>query len=442
MTPNSLTILSMPPRHGKTYLASHYAPPWYLGNFPTRRAMLSSYSAELAEGFGRKARDVLARRGPDIFGVSVSSDSRAANRWEVALHGGEMYSIGVGGVATGRGFDLGIIDDYIKNSEEALSPVIRQKIWDWYVTSWITRRQPGASEIIVATRWHSDDLIGRLLEESRHGGRPVREIRLPAIAEADDPIGRQPGESLWPEMYPIEKLREIERTQAFWFSALYQQRPVPMGGTLFRADWFKQFDWITEDGPGYEGLVVGETGTRYMHGRTSRHMFVDPSLGQKNSDRVAIGIFGLPDDAQQLFTLWMTSERIPLEQIIPRLDRLARAWRVDSCCMEANGFQVQLAKSARAVLPCPVREIDPEGKSKLVRGIPAVELCHAGDLLVPESAPWLSEYIAELCNWTGSDGDRDDQVDVTAYAVRELLTARDGGDERPSAGSTKAGWRR
>lgn len=426
----------MPPRHGKSYTISSPLPAWYLGNWPDRRVMLGSHTAELSTGFGRKARDLLSRFGPQFFGVSVREDSRAADRWEVARHGGEMYSLGIGGPATGRGADLLILDDFCKNAEEALSPTYRQKAWDWYTTTWLTRKQPGASEVIVATRWHDDDLIGRRLADLK--GESVRVLRLPAIAEEDDELGRAPGEALWPDKYPLARLEEIKRTQSFWFNALYQQRPTPLGGTLFRSDWFKRFAWVSGAGPQSEGIVVADTGARYLHGNVRRLMIVDPSLGQKNSDRVAAGIFGITSDNRRVCVLHMVSERIPIELIVPRLKKLATDWRVDACLMEANGFQVTLARSARDSLPCPVREIDPKGKSKLVRGTPAVELAAAGDLLVPESAPWLGEFIGELCNWTGSDGDRDDQVDVVSYAVREMMDRRSSGsNEQPVVGRPK-----
>lgn len=400
--------------------------------------MLASHTAEMASGFGRKARDLLSEHGPSIFGVQVRGDSRAADRWEVAGHGGEMYSVGVGGAITGRGGDLMILDDYVKNAEEALSPTIRQKTWDWYTTTWLTRKQPGASEIIVATRWHEDDLIGRRLEDLAKSGEPHRVLRLPAIAEEHDELGRQPGEALWPDRYPIKRLETIRRTQSFWFNALYQGRPTPLGGTLFKAGWFKPYDWIGVAGPSFDGLAMRETGMRYMRNRCAVLMVVDPSLGQKNSDRVAIGVFCLSADMQRVFVLHMTSERIPLELIVPRIERLEQVWRPQAIHFEANGFQVQLARSAREVCTAPVVEIDPQGKSKLVRGIPAVELCSSGDLLIPDGEPWVTDYVDELARWTGSEGDRDDQVDVTAYAVRQLLEYRDSHcSAQPKAGPTK-----
>lgn len=214
-------------------------------------------------------------------------------------------------------------------------------------------------------------------------------------------------------------------------------------GALIKLDWFNQsrFEWVTESGPGFEGVVVQETGERYMHGRVNRVMVCDPSLGGKGSDRCAIGIFGIPDDHSRVFVLHMVSKRLQLEEIVERLDRLARAWRVDVCLMEANGFQVTVAKSARNKLPCPVREIDPEGKSKVVRAMPMVELAHTKRLMLPNKAEWLYEYQDEMCSWSGVDGERDDCVDVTAYAVRELMSRRGyDTDDAPTVGPGKAGY--
>lgn len=403
-----------------------------------------AYEADYAATWGRKCRDLLAEYGDEVFGVQVDPSSRAADRWDILGRKDSFKTAGIGGPIMGRGFNLLIIDDPIKNAEEAMSATILQKHWDWFVSTAENRLEPGASIVVIMHRWHSLDLIGRIKSKFKEIGKPVVDFRLPGLAEADDPLGRQEGQALWPQRYNVEKLEQKRALNPFWFAALYQGRPVPMGGALFKSEWFnRKFDWITEAGPGFEGLIVRETGQRYMHGRIRRIMVVDPSLGGKGSDKCSIGIYGLSDDNKRCFVLFSVSERVPVEDIVPRLDRLARAWKVDVCLMEANGFQVMLAKSARDKLPCQVREIDPQGKSKVVRATNALELACAGDLLTPDasSSPWLTDWMTEHCEWSGQDGDIDDQCDCTSYACIELRSRdRNTSREGPTSGKTKAGW--
>lgn len=446
-TPNSLTIVNVPPRHGKSVLVSQYTPAWILGKWPDKNVILGGYEARFAASWGRKARDVLDRWGEPVFGVRVRQDLRAADRWEVAGHSGGMMTAGVGGAFTGYGFHIGIIDDSLKNSEEALSKTIRDKQWDWYQSTWLTRREPGASEFIIATRWHADDLTGRIIADARETGRPINHIRLAALAEDDDELGRKPGEALWPERYPVKRLKEIERTLGFWFPALYQQRPVPMGGALFKAEWFTntRFAWLGTPGGECEGYRLRTTGRSYRAGDCPRFMIVDPSLGKKDAgDPQGFGVFAVtPTD--QLLTLRAKSMRIHFERLVDEIADWYETWRPDFIGMEANGFQVLLAREARANprIRCPIREIDPKGKSKLVRGIPAVETAANGNVFVPDE-DWVAPFIEELTEWTGAEDDRDDRVDILSYAVMELLTVRnqvDDVDRRPAVGRPRYGVR-
>ena len=176
-------MVTLPPRHGKSQLISQYFPAWYLGTFPDRRTILTSYEAGFAAGWGRRARDVLEEFGPEVFEVSVREDSSAADRWDINGHVGGMITAGVGGAITGRGADLLIIDDPVKNSEDAASKTMRDKAWEWYQSTAYTRLEPGGAIILVMTRWNEDDLAGRILKESQTGGEKWEVMNLPAIAE-------------------------------------------------------------------------------------------------------------------------------------------------------------------------------------------------------------------------------------------------------------------
>ena len=221
-----LLVIEAPPRHGKSQLVSHWLPIWYLSIFPDRKVMLASYETTFARSWGRKARDAF-QSFSHLTGYTVDPAHASAGEWGVHKHGGGMKTAGAGGPLTGEGTTCLIIDDPLKNAEQALSPTIRDGLWDWWQTTASTRIEPGGIAIVMATRWHPEDLSGRLLAEAEAGnGEPVRHIHLPAIAEDGDILGRKPGEALWPSQWPVEHLEQRrEAMGTFWWRALYQQSP-------------------------------------------------------------------------------------------------------------------------------------------------------------------------------------------------------------------------
>ncbi|MFM9373262.1 terminase large subunit domain-containing protein [Streptomyces sp. Da 82-17] len=236
-------MLTMPPRHGKSQRASRWGPLWYLRRNPTHRVMLASYGADLADDHGRWVRDQLREHAPTL-GVRLDDASRAANRFDLeqprgsSVRGG-MVTAGVGGSLTGKGFNLGIIDDPFKGSDDANSPAQRERVWNWYQSVFYTRRAPGASIILINTRWHEDDLSGRILATEPENWIL---IDLPALALSEtDPLGRQVGDALWPEQYDAAELARTKRAvgERVWW-ALYQQQPRPLEGGVWK------WPWITE----------------------------------------------------------------------------------------------------------------------------------------------------------------------------------------------------
>lgn len=245
-------LVAMPPRHGKSELCSKYLPAWFVGTHPERRVILTSYESDFAESWGRKARGLLAEYGK-AFGVSLSGGSQAAHRWDLEGHAGGMVSLGVGGAITGRGADLLIVDDPVKNAEQALSRKRHENTWDWWESTALSRLEPQAHVVVMQTRWHEDDLAGRLVAHSQRddvrrndaeqaegtssSGPTWRILSFPALAEQAEPCGRKVGEALWPERWPRAELEEVrEHRRPTWWSALYQQQPVPPGGLMFRRD--------------------------------------------------------------------------------------------------------------------------------------------------------------------------------------------------------------
>ena len=227
-------MISMPPRHGKSELASKRFPAWYLGRNPDRQVITASYNSDLASDFGRQVRNIVReRRFQNVFPeVTLAEDSQAANRWNTS-GGGSYVAAGVGTAITGRGAHLLLIDDPVKDREEADSEHRRDTIWNWYTSTAYTRLMPGGAVILIMTRWHEDDLAGKLIEAER-GGDQWDKLILPAI---DDK-----GEALWPERYPVDRLERIRAAISFTgvrdWESLFQQNPTPSEGTYFKREWF------------------------------------------------------------------------------------------------------------------------------------------------------------------------------------------------------------
>ena len=228
-------MLLVPPRHGKSELASRRFPAFYLGHHPDRHFLSVSATADLAADFGRDVRNLIsgAEYG-SLFETELAADSHAKGKWHTSA-GGVYYSVGIGGAVLGRGAHVMLIDDPFASMEEALSEATRKKVWDWYTGTAYNRLMPGGAIVVISHRMHEDDLAGRLLAQQAAGGDRWEVVELPAI---DDK-----GEALWPEAYPIAALERIRlNTQPRFWSALYQQRPTPDTGDYFKADWLKPYD--------------------------------------------------------------------------------------------------------------------------------------------------------------------------------------------------------
>lgn len=235
-------LLTMPPRHGKSSFINYLAS-WWLGNFPDQRVILLSYGAELANWWSNKSRMFLEEWGSSLFNITPYG---SATGWGIEGREGGMRAAGVGGPITGFGADLLIADDLIKNAEEAGSQVMRDHTWDWWNSTAYTRLEPNGVAVMIATRWHRDDPIGRILEQQRLDPESERWdlFNLPAIAEEEEAswpegMGRKVGEPLWPMRFDTERLNEIRKIQGeYYWSALYQQRPTPLGGGMFKEHYF------------------------------------------------------------------------------------------------------------------------------------------------------------------------------------------------------------
>lgn len=237
-------IFCLPPRGGKSEVCSKKFPAWVLGRNPDFEIILSTYAAELSYDFSRIARDTLREWGPALWGTKVSEGSSSVAKWSIEGHRGGLAAAGVGGPITGRGAAIAIIDDPVKNAEEASSKVVQDKIWDWYRSTLYTRLAPDSAVVIIMTRWAEDDLVGRLVEEMEsEDGEDWDVLSIPAIAEADDPMGRSPGAPYWPERFSLEWLeRRRLAVGPFYWEALYQQHPLDAKGQIFNPDLMHKID--------------------------------------------------------------------------------------------------------------------------------------------------------------------------------------------------------
>jgi len=228
-------MVTMPPRHGKSELCSKYFPAWYLGQHPECRVILSSYEAGFAAEWGHKVRELINEYGKLMQEpLMVDPSSHAKNRWDLYMHKGGMQTAGVGGAITGKGAKILIIDDPVKNSEQAFSQVYRDKAKEWYRSTAFTRLEPDGAVILIQTRWHEDDLGGWLLSDSKEDWTV---IDMPAISEE--------GNALWPDRFNIERLNQIKyEVGDYWFSAMYQQKPQPPEGGILKRSWLKYYDDI------------------------------------------------------------------------------------------------------------------------------------------------------------------------------------------------------
>ena len=387
--------VTMPPRHGKSELVSKAFPAWYLGTFPDRRIILASYEADFAAGWGRRARTLLEEYGPDLWGVDVDKRSSAADRWDIAEHAGGMITAGVGGPITGRGAHVLVIDDPIKNAEEAASQTLRDKIHEWYLSTAYTRLEsdPEGAIIIVMTRWNEDDLLGRELA----GGEDWQVLNFCAIAEEGDNLGRQRGEALWPERFPKERLDRIAaKIGPYWWNALYQQRPTAPEGGIIKRDWIQFYDppfW-----PPQIDQWVQSWDLAFKDAKSNSYV-VGTVWARAKAD------FYLIDLIREHLSFPATIDAIKLwHGLYPQaLTKLIED--------KANGPAViqTLQHEIPGLIP-----VAPRG-SKDARLSAIAPVFHSGNVYIPRTKPWTQGYVAELCNFPNAPND--DQVDSTSQAL-------------------------
>lgn len=432
-TPYTKLAVAMPPRHGKSEMISKYTPAWFVTKYPDFKVLSTSYEGDFAADWGRKARE-LVEAHPEL-GVSVSSASKAAAKWELAGRKGGMNTAGAGGPITGKGGQLMIIDDPVKNFEDAQSELMRERTWNWYRGVFLNRGEPGLPPgrviIVLQTRWHEDDLMGRLLKEEPDEWFL---LSLPAIAGPADPLGRLPGEALWPERYDIAALEALRKSSgSYVWSALFQQSPQIEGGGLFRSDALRYHTYNRTDKGAFVRLMAPEGPPKVVpEAQLARFMVVDLAASLKTTaDFSVYAHFAVTPD-KDLVLLDAYRARIEGSEHMAVLERLYNAWRPRFVGIERATFGLSLIQTAARTGRIPIRELKPD-TDKVSRAYGAGALAEAGKLYLPRDAEWLSDWVNELVGFPNAA--HDDCVDVTAYAAhlvnQQLMPPRRGRAAEP-----------
>lgn len=414
----------MPPGAAKSTYASILYAPWHLACHPGHSVIAASHTAELAEKWGRRVRNLIGEHGPAL-GVSLARNALAAGRWETT-RGGEYFAAGVGGAIVGRRADLAVIDDPVRSREDADSRTLRDKVWDWYKSDLYTRLKPGGRIVLIQTRWHEDDLAGRLLAEQAAGGDRWEVISLPALAETDDPLGRAVGEPLWPEWEDDAALERKRRAVGprDW-SALYQQRPAPEDGDYFRAEWLKPY------------ATPPERSTLRVYGGSDYAVTAD---GGDYTVHVVIGLD--PEGRMYLLDLWR--RQAASDTWIEAFCDLVRQWKPLGWAEEQGqikaGIGPFLDRRQRERKAYVARDAFPARGDKAVRAQSIRGRMALDGLYVPINAPWYADFRSELLSFPA--GKHDDQVDALGLVGQLLDTMLSGHKPKPDeTPKSRSGYR-
>lgn len=395
-------MIFMPPRHTKTETVTVRYGAYRLEQNPKLNIILGCYNQKLANRFSRKALRIAKQR------IALSTDRKSVEEWETVLGGG-LRAVGVGGGITGFGGDLIMIDDPVKNREEAESETYRDKCWEWFNDDLYTRLEPGGAIVLTMTRWHDDDLAGRLLAEMAEGGEHWDVVNLPAIAEADDPMGRKEGTALCPARYDEAKLLEIQRKLgSYSFAALYQQRPTPLEGALFKRDWFGADKFIDRapDGlkwaRGYDLAVSTKTSADYT--ASFRCAFT------KEGDLIIDGGFRKKIEFPE-----------QLRFVVKRMVDEKNTMHGVEKALHGQAL-VQALRRIPAVRGIPLKDIRVD-TDKFTRALGWANLAEAGKVYMVR-AGWNNDFLDEVCRFSGKGDAHDDQVDAVSLAVNMLAKRR------------------
>lgn len=393
--------ISMPPQHGKSMHITETFPSYFLGHFPNHGVIEVSYNEGFAEKFGSKNRDKVQQFGKELFGIEVAKDTQSKSEWAISKDGvktrGGMISRGIMSGVTGSSWgDCIIIDDPIKNREEANSETIREKHWDEWKDSLSTRIHPGAIVIIIMTRWHEDDLCGRLRNPEYAKPLPWEIINLPLEAEENDLLGRKPGEPLWPEQYGYDFI-EVRKGYPSSFNALYQGRPTAQEGNMLKRDWWQYYDVLPEVG--------------------SMLISVDAAFkDEDDSDYVVCQVWGR--NGPNVYLVDQVRAKMNFPATLQTIRNLTKKYPKAALKLvedKANGSAI--VQTLQIEIPG-IIAVNPEG-GKVARVNAVSAFIEAKNVYLPRQAEWVHDFVEECASFP--NGTNDDQVDAMSQALHRYF---------------------
>jgi predicted phage terminase large subunit-like protein len=387
-------MIAMPPRHGKSELASRRFPSFYMGRNAGKQIIAASYNGDLANDFGRDVRNIVD--SPEfgaLFDVRLAQDSKAANRWHTDK-GGMYVAAGVGTAITGRGADVLLIDDPFKDRQEADSELQRQRVWDWYTSTAYTRLMPDGAIVVINTRWHDDDLSGRLLAEQETGGDKWEVLSLPAIDDEGAP--------LWPAWYPLERLEQIRSVlPARDWNSLYQQNPIPDDGDYFKADWFGEYDELPK--------------ALNIYGAS------DYAVTEDGGDFTEHGIVGIDQNSNIYVLDWWFGKTTSDKWIDSKCDLVIehkpKIWFGESGVIKRSVEPFMLKRMQERNAWCRIEWL-PSIADKPTRARSIQARASMGKVFFPKNAVWKAHVMEHLLRFPA--GKNDDAVDVLSLIGRGM----------------------
>lgn len=431
-------LITMPPRHAKSTFGTVLFPSYFMARDPNRYVMSCSYNSQLATDFGRQIRSVVESNSiPQAFpDFSLSKDSRAADVWRTEV-GGAYFAVGIGGTTSGRPANLLLVDDPIKAREDAESMTQRNKTWNYYTSALATRLQPTttnepAKQIIILTRWHPDDLAGRLQQTEDWAEGRWHHINFPAITQTptkkisrrllppDHPQYLEPGElrkigpakrtvqlteeaPLWPERFPLPELKRRERLNPREFASLYQQQPYVEGGNLIKTNWWQKYpaDLSPQN---FQTLIIA----------------ADTAFKKTETSDFSVAVTAGLDRNGDIYIVDVLRAKYDFPELKQRLIRLNNHWRgrglramyIEDKASGQSLIQELKRESGLAVIPYKVVH------DKVARVNAILPLIEGGRVFLPEQSDWLDDFIDECVTFPG--GNHDDQVDAVTMAIDVL----------------------
>jgi predicted phage terminase large subunit-like protein len=399
-------IINMPPRHTKSEFASYLLPAWFLGKYPEKKIIQTAHTAELAVGFGRKVRNLVATdEYQDVFKTKLSTDSKAAGRWNTSA-GGDYFAIGVGGAVTGKGADLLIIDDPHSEQEAMLgNPAVYDRVFEWYNAGPRQRLQPGGAIVVVMTRWSKRDLTGQILQnEANRGGDAWEVIEFPALM----PSGRP----LWPEFWSQKELEAIkqELPVSKW-EAQYQQNPTSEEGAIIKREMWKI--WESDTPPPCE-YIIQSWDTAFE--KNNRADFSACTTWGVFRSETSNGEY-----TNNIILLEAIKERMEFPELKARAFEQFKTWNPDTLIVEKKAAGAPLIYELRQ-MGIPISEYTPSKGSDKIARVNAISDLFASGLVWCPDTRWADEVMEQCASFP--NGDHDDLVDSTSQA---LLRFRQGG---------------